>query len=175
MPLVALCLNLSWEFIFAFIYPHKSPQNIINITWFAFDILIAAQFILYAKDKILSPSFKKNTLIKAFICFLASMALIYFTTTQLPDFGGKFSDFIQSLVISILFGLLIRQRKCLDGQSIYIALFKMIGTILPSIIFFTRHPENTYLNCMYFLILIFDLIYIFQIYALKQNQQSNLN
>ena len=39
MPLTALCANLSWEFIFSFIYPQNPPQNYINITWLAFDII----------------------------------------------------------------------------------------------------------------------------------------
>jgi hypothetical protein len=31
MPMAALCLNLSWEFIFSFVHPHTGIQRIINI------------------------------------------------------------------------------------------------------------------------------------------------
>ena len=31
MPLAALCVNLSWELVFAFVYPHDLPQRAVNI------------------------------------------------------------------------------------------------------------------------------------------------
>lgn len=30
MPLVALCINISWEFIFSFVFPSEKPQLYIN-------------------------------------------------------------------------------------------------------------------------------------------------
>src|ERR671916_2300365 len=47
MRLVALCANLSWEFIFAFVYPHDLPQRAVNAVWFSFDLVIMAQLLLY--------------------------------------------------------------------------------------------------------------------------------
>ncbi len=47
MPLVALCANLSWEFIFSFVYPHDLPQRAVNVVWFSFDLVILLQLLLY--------------------------------------------------------------------------------------------------------------------------------
>src|SRR5215207_3603612 len=47
MPLAALCVNLSWEFVFAFVYPHDLPQRAVNVAWLAFDLVILFQFLLY--------------------------------------------------------------------------------------------------------------------------------
>jgi hypothetical protein len=30
MPLIALCANISWEFIFSFVFPYGPPQSYIN-------------------------------------------------------------------------------------------------------------------------------------------------
>jgi hypothetical protein len=39
MLLIALCANISWEFIFSFIFPHMPPQLFINYLWFGLDII----------------------------------------------------------------------------------------------------------------------------------------
>ena len=38
MPLVALCANVSWEFIFSFVHPHGPVQRPVNIVWFLLDL-----------------------------------------------------------------------------------------------------------------------------------------
>lgn len=30
MPMVALCMNIAWEFIFSFVYPSDKPQLYVN-------------------------------------------------------------------------------------------------------------------------------------------------
>jgi hypothetical protein len=47
MPLAALCANLSWEFIFTFVYPHDLPQRAVNVVWLSFDFVILVQLLLY--------------------------------------------------------------------------------------------------------------------------------
>jgi hypothetical protein len=47
MPLAALCVNLSWEFVFAFVYPHDLPQRAVNVVWLVFDLVILTQLLLY--------------------------------------------------------------------------------------------------------------------------------
>src|SRR5215211_3124750 len=47
MPAAALCANLSWEFLFSFVYPHDLPQRAVNVVWFSFDLVILFQLLLY--------------------------------------------------------------------------------------------------------------------------------
>ena len=47
MPLVALCANISWEFIFSFLYPHGPVQRPVNIVWFSVDLVILFQIVRY--------------------------------------------------------------------------------------------------------------------------------
>ena len=44
MPLLALCANIAWEFIFSFLLPHSPLQLYINYLWFALDVVIVFQF-----------------------------------------------------------------------------------------------------------------------------------
>jgi len=59
MPLIALCANISWEFIFSFVFPHTPPQLFINYLWFGLDSIIVIQFFKYGKNEFLNLSSKK--------------------------------------------------------------------------------------------------------------------
>ena len=51
MPVAALCANLAWEFVFSFIYRWDPPQNVINVVWLLFDLVILYQVIRYGTRK----------------------------------------------------------------------------------------------------------------------------
>ena len=62
MPMVAICANISWEFIFAFIYPINDIQQKFTMIWFALDIVILMQYLIYGRKE-----FKKYLSKKLFI------------------------------------------------------------------------------------------------------------
>ena len=68
-------------------------------------------------------------------------------------------------MMSVLFVAMLLRRQDIKGQSIYIALGKIVGTLLPSILFFLRFPNSPLLNFLYVCIFIFDLIYVVLLYA----------
>ncbi len=47
MPMAAICANISWEFIFAFMYPQNDLQRMITFLWFLLDIIIMMQYLKY--------------------------------------------------------------------------------------------------------------------------------
>src|SRR5215210_4291333 len=47
MPLAALCANLSWEFIFVFVFPHGAVQRTVNAVWLALDVVILSQVLRF--------------------------------------------------------------------------------------------------------------------------------
>jgi hypothetical protein len=162
MPIAALCANVSWEFIFSFFYPHAPPQNYINVVWFAFDLVIVFQTLRFGKFA-LAPS---TLFYPAFILgLLVSSGAILAITLEFNDWEGRYAAFGQNLMMSILFVALLLKRQDVRGQSMYIALFKMLGTLLPSILFFLRFPNSPLLNFLYVSIFVFDLIYALLLYA----------
>jgi hypothetical protein len=165
MPIAALCANISWEFIFSFIQPHEPPQNYINVIWFVFDLIIVLQTVRFGKAAfsrelpayLFSPVF----LLTVLMSFGAILAITY----EFKDWDGKYAAFGQNLMMSVLFISMLLRRKDVSGQSIYIALFKMFGTLLPSVLFFLRFPSSILLNFLYVSIFSFDLIYLVMLYA----------
>jgi hypothetical protein len=164
MPVVALCANISWEFIFSFMHPHEPPQNYINIVWFVFDMIIVFQTLRFGKTALsqILPSrfFYPTLLLTLVVSFCAILAITY----EFRDWDGKYAAFGQNLMMSVLFISMLLKRRDVSGQSIYIALFKMLGTLLPSILFFLRFPASVLLNFLYVSIFIFDFIYVAMLY-----------
>jgi len=173
MPKVALCANISWEFIFSFIHPHSLPQIYINVAWFSFDLVILFQTIRFGKryfnrnlpSKLFYPSF--------FLTLILSFGAVLSITHQFKDWNGKYAAFGQNFMMSVLFVSMLLRRNNVSGQSMYIALFKMFGTLLPSILFFIHFPSAPLLNFLYITIFTFDLIYVFMLYAKHKELRIN--
>jgi hypothetical protein len=173
MPLVALCANISWEFIFSFIHPHSSPQYYVNLVWFLFDVLIFFQALKFGPS-----DFPRNLASKLFypafaLALATSFGAVLFTSYEFRDYDGKYAAFGQNLMMSVLFVSMLLRRNSVKGQSIYIALFKMIGTLLPSILFYLLFPASPLLNFLYVTILVFDVIYLLLLY--RKCQQEGIN
>jgi len=66
--------------------------------------------------------------------FVAGFLVIYFAYYEFPDFwGARYTAFAQNLMMSVLFISMLVRRDNVDGQSMYIAIFKMLGTLAPTI------------------------------------------
>ncbi len=166
IPLAALAANISWEAIFSFIYPHSPPQLYINYVWFFLDVIIVLQFLKYGKSEF--PKFSDRQFHVTFLMALTTaFFMVLFITYQFNDFDGAYSAFGQNLMMSILFITMLLSRNSHRGQSIFIALFKMLGTGISSLAFYLYQPisQGSYLFAFLFVsIFIYDLIYFGIIY-----------
>jgi len=171
MPMAALCANISWEMIFAFFTPHEPPQLYVNYIWFSLDAVIVMQFLKYGKKEFSHIS--KWQFNAVFVLGMAvAIPMILAVNHQLEDSVGAYAAFGQNLMMSVLFVTMLINRKGIDGQSFYIALFKMIGTGLSSMAFYLYRPiaqDSILLQFLFLAIFIFDLIYLVGIYKKCKN------
>ncbi|MFJ7732089.1 hypothetical protein ACIQXF_09355 [Lysinibacillus sp. NPDC097231] len=163
MPMVAICANISWEFIFAFMYPQNELQRILTLIWFILDIFIMLQFLLYGYKE-----YKKIIPIKIYYSsFFITLVVSFFTILammhEFDDMAGTYAAFSQNLIMSGLFIALFIQRGNLSGQSMGIAVCKMVGTAFAAVGFYMyfRTPLITIISLA---TLIYDWIYIVLIY-----------
>lgn len=164
MPMVAICANISWEFIFSFVYPHPQPQLYIDYLWLLFDLGILVQYLLYGKKE-----FPKQLPVSLFLpTFLFTLIyaalLILLVSQEFNEYIGIYAAFGQNLIMSVLFIHLLLKRADASGQSLYIALCKMIGTIFPSVLFYLYFPHSYLLLLLYAGIFVFDLTYFLLLY-----------
>ena len=166
MPLAALCANISWEAIFSFIYPPSIPQLYINYIWLFLDVFIVLQFLKFGKSEFQALS--KKQFYTMFLLVLATcFGLVFSISYEFSDWKGAYAAFGQNLMMSILFIVMLFRRDDLRGQSIFIALFKMIGTALSSIAFYlyaSIAQGSVLLAFLFVSIFVYDLIYTVMVY-----------
>lgn len=167
MPAAALFANLAWETIYSFILPHSAPQLIVDRIWFAFDVLILLQYLRFG------PAVRRERrtwtfYIEFILGFGLSCLLIIFLSDALKDKYGAYAAFGQNLMMSVMFIVMLRERKSVDGQSMYIALFKMLGTLLASVAFYTQtktYSHSPLMQLLFVAILVYDLLYMVELYG----------
>lgn len=159
MPMVAICANISWEFIFLFIFPPDDPQKLITSIWLVLDIIIMIQYLIFGRKEFKQYISANFFYLSFFLTLGISFLLIIAMTLEFNDVEGKYAAFLQNLMMSGLFIFLLIRRGNASGQSIYIAVFKMLGTLFASIAFFLYF--KTYLiTILAVATLIYDWIYI---------------
>ena len=173
MPILALCANISWEFIFSFVHPQSIPQVYVNIIWFLFDVVILYQVLRFGRAAV-NELVPERYFYPAFILSLfSSFGIILSMTHEFNDWHGRYAAFGQNFVMSVLFILMLLRRNDVSGQSVYIAVFKMLGTVLSSILFYMLYPLSYLLNFLYIAIFIFDWLYLILLY--RKHQESGIN
>ncbi|MBS3063484.1 MAG: hypothetical protein J4203_06485 [Candidatus Diapherotrites archaeon] len=170
MPLFALCANLSWEFIFSFLYPPAAPQLYINVAWLFLDVFIALEFLKFGRNEFprLSPQ-------QFYACFvlvlLTAFGLVLLVSQEFHDFDGVYAAFGQNLVMSMLFVAMLLNRGNLRGQSASIAVLKLLGTAAASLAFYLYKPvaqESILLPFLFASILGWDLLYAGLVYSFSR-------
>jgi hypothetical protein len=174
MPLIALCANISWEFIFSFVLPSSPPQLFINYLWFGLDAIIVFQFFKYHKNEFSALSSRK--IYTAFgLLTITAFSAILSGAVFLGDLKGVYAAFGQNLLMSVLFiAMFFKRGNTLRCQSIFIAAFKMLGTGLTSIHFYLFEPvshSSIVLPFLFISIFFFDMLYA--VLVLKQNKKNN--
>jgi hypothetical protein len=162
MPLVALCANLSWEFIFSFVFPQGPVQRPVNIVWFSLDLIILYQLLRFGPREF--PRLHKRLFYgMVALALLTAFFAVVSVTLEFEDYDGAYSAFGQNLMMSVLFIVMLHSRGSLRGQSLSIALTKLGGTALASVAFLffsVGYERSVLLPFLYFSILLFDALYV---------------
>ncbi|WP_205500829.1 transmembrane-type terpene cyclase [Rufibacter psychrotolerans] len=173
MPMVALCANFAWEFIFSFVYPHPQPQLFIDYLWLLFDAGIVVQYLRYGKREF-PQNLPANLFSLTFLFTLLYCGLIIAAMArEFEDYIGIYAAFAQNLLMSVLFVRMFLKRNSAAGQSVYIALSKLIGTVFPSILFYLYFPGSYLLMLLYVGIFILDGVYFLLLYAKLKSKGQN--
>lgn len=176
MPMAALCANISWEAIFAFLTPHDAPQLYVDYVWFSLDAIIVVQFLKYGSKEF--PKISRWQFYGLFVLgILIAGQMILAVNHELKDDIGAYAAFGQNLMMSVLFVAMLISRDGINGQSFYIGLFKMIGTGLSSLAFYLYKPiaqESVILQYLFVAIFVFDIIYTVAIYKKCKERENPL-
>lgn len=166
MPFWALAFNISWEFIFSAVFKSTdTTQLIVNHVWLAFDIVIVICYFVYGR-KDWSQSVSRAYFYPYSILVLVSAYLfVYLFSVEFHNTDGIYIAFIQNVMMSWLFIAMLQRRGSLAGQSGGIAIFKLLGTLAPTILYGPDHPFVLFLGCCCF---VADCIYVVMVIHFKK-------
>lgn len=137
MPFWALAFNISWEAIFSFVFlfPAMPLQTLINKIWLLFDTVIVVAYCLYGQKEWPGSISRKWFYPYSLLVLIIAYLFVYLVSADLDKSQGVYAAFMQNLMMSWLFIAMLNKRQSKAGQSAWIALFKMIGTLAPTIIY----------------------------------------
>jgi hypothetical protein len=139
MPLAALCANLSWEFIFVFVFPHGAVQRTVNAVWLALDLMILSQVLRFGHKEF--PAMPAWVFRAAVLCGLVlGFGAVFSVTVEFSDYQGAYAAFGQVVLMGVLFPWMLYARRSLRGQSFAIALCKMFGSASAACAFWLYAP-----------------------------------
>ncbi|MFR7475825.1 hypothetical protein [Frisingicoccus sp.] len=170
MPLFALGLNFSWEFLYSvvdIVYEAHGPlvgmnlvQEIVNIFWCCLDVVILYTYLKNGKKEWPGIIGAKYFIPWTLLVLVCSFALqIVFIVEFGFTMASQYSAFLQNVVMSILFIQLFVKRNGDFGQSLLLAVAKWIGTLAPTIFMGVINYNPVVLVCGIFCT-VFDVIYI---------------
>lgn len=175
IPVFALALNLAWEGLYAihglFLTPGAGAfmrmHTAINVVWVAFDVAILVTFFRFGGNA--WPQLGRSLLY-----LMGVLALIVGVSVQLafnlefgPRDGGTYAAFAQNLLMSVLFVDMLLRRGGPRGQSMVIAVAKLVGTLAPTISLGFLSGFNPYVAVLGLLCLLFDVIYVLALWSVR--------
>ncbi len=145
VPLVCVCLNVVWEFIFTFEVTDARLHWFLiwgNGLWFFFDVVIVTQLFLYGKNAQVTPWARDWFYAIAGGTLLAAMVGLYTSTIYFRDVKGVASSMTMNLAMSALFIPVLFARPHLRGLSYAAAWLKLIGTAAGSVFLYYWWPAQ---------------------------------
>lgn len=145
MPLFALGLNFAWEFLCTFtdtVFLAHGPlvglnlaQVIVNALWVCLDFVIVVIYFKYGRERWPQSShvwFVPGSLLVFVCCFAVQIG--FFVQFGAVD-GAQYTAFLQNLLMSVLFIVMLFNRTDTRGQSLVIGVAKWLGTLAPTLLF----------------------------------------
>ncbi|AUB35390.1 hypothetical protein COO91_01268 [Nostoc flagelliforme CCNUN1] len=198
VPVTAISANISWEFIYAFVYePFGDYLHVLTIPWLILDIPIAVQCFLYGPKDFDSPFIKKYFRILFPLAIAIAFPLVLMGFYEFHDPAGEYTGFGLNFMMSLLFIAMLLRRDSIYGQSIYIAISKWIATLfaylatavealtnfehpfpnfqtfIPDVISHQTYPLTPMINFMYLVTFFADILYIVLLYQKIKGMNIN--
>jgi hypothetical protein len=166
MPLAALVLATTWEVIFGVLQPTPEfPPYFVPI-WLALDTCILYQYLRYGPVDLTREGRKASA------WFYARFAAVWAGTLWLQhafvlDWGdrdGAYSAYAVNAGMSLAFIAMLERRRDVRGQSMYIAVSKLLGSAVAMPHAYALHGSLRSLLAFMVVTLACDVVYVVLLY-----------
>jgi hypothetical protein len=181
IPFIVVCLNISWEFIWSFVFGDSVGDylgwalQLGYALWFFFDCVIFYGLIRYGYKQFKLPFMRENAKMLAILFFI--FGLIFFYTFNKAGYDteiGTISAYLDNLVISSAYIILFMNT---DNKALFskgVAWYKMLGTGLISLSLVLHWYEKEFEPFLIFItsaVLILDIYYVILITKRKKIEE----
>ncbi|WP_434385401.1 hypothetical protein [Melittangium boletus] len=170
LPLIAICMNLAWEFLASWVLPNPVPLWLFfDRVWFFVDLIIVYQLVRYGPALQGVPELREHFHAIVLGTVMLSVFGLYAFHVQYHDLLGLMGAFMVNLVMSVAFVFFYFARRQQDGRGLSVpaAWCKMLGTLGTSIeCHWVIGQTQSWLGGLHFLtflslsILLFDALYL---------------
>ncbi|MFG2503194.1 hypothetical protein ACGFSB_33915 [Streptomyces sp. NPDC048441] len=172
VPALLVAVNFAWEFNLSIILDQDTTQRHINFSWALFNIFIISQVIRWGhKDH---PNLTRRNFLWAFVgMFVWSSFMVIYGTIEIGDFPGTYTGTIINIPLSWAFITMLKSRGSSAGQSIYIAIAKMVGSMGAAATVYAEFPGHNLFFVLFISVHILDAVYIRMLYVqIRKEGQS---
>jgi hypothetical protein len=132
MPVLALCSNVAWELL-ALTLRRRPELMPAAYMWVPPDAIIFVQCMMYGRAEVADEFLKKYFHPIVLVTLAYAFALTFLFETRLADDRRYYSAYLGNLAMSGLFVAMLIRRASARGQSMYIAMCKLLGTAIVTI------------------------------------------
>jgi hypothetical protein len=163
IPVLALCANVSWEFTYAFIYPIYPQMRITLFFWLPLNLVILLLAVRYGRRDF--PSLSRT----AYGWLIAGWSLFALTfmplaTREFDDRLGVYTTVFVVVFMEASFVVMLWNRQSSAGQTMYIAIGKMVVDVSGAVGLIVWYPNRWLLHQMIAAEVVLDVLYIVLLY-----------
>ncbi|GGN44926.1 hypothetical protein FHR83_004601 [Actinoplanes campanulatus] len=158
IPLLALAGNIGWETMFTWVFPVDRANWTINVFWFAIDLVIVYQAIRFGRRDFpgVAPAVYRWSVAGL---FAFGFGFMY----ALPhDLGGDFlyPALLLDCFLSYAFIWMLLRRGSTDGQTMYIAVLKLVANAAATVLAIANYPDRLLFPVLFATTVVLDILYI---------------
>ncbi|KAI8915370.1 hypothetical protein DFJ77DRAFT_365616 [Powellomyces hirtus] len=177
MPMLCLCLNLSWEFIMTVIHPVIIPDVwYASVLWVLFDLILLYQTYIYAPNEFRDqPFLQKRTTFMIVAGIAAGLPGIIFFLDYAHDVRlGLLAGLVLNTALAISYVAMLISRKSSRGQSLLIAASKGLGSTAAWVLNIGLGFDHKFLLYLYVLNMATDAVYTTALYMVIQREKKDI-
>lgn len=161
-PYVSVGINITWNFVYAFVFHIQGVQDIVTLVYFLIECVLLAQVFRYgAKESSTLSRSGYHLMIVGMLVF--GLCFHIAAGWDFADQGG-YTGFGTTTLTSLAFLLMLQQRRSTAGQSMYIGVSKLVGSVLASTGFALLYPTRMLMWVFYLTMLVLDALYVVLLY-----------
>jgi len=173
VPILAICANIAWEFIWSFIFmPDLGYLFVWGFrVWFFLDVFIVIALFKYGyKQFRFKLTFSQTSMVYIFMIVSWFVIFITFTKAGFDTGSGAVGAYMDNIMMSGLYITLKLNDKKNKGISFYTGLYKFVGTALISVAVVITFPQRYFLLSLCVIAFILDVWYVSLFDIFKRNK-----